>query len=214
MSPIDVIIVEDNKDVRIGLMYVLKSAPQFNIIGAFESAEDLFKSIDDDSADVILMDIELPGISGIEATSILKRKYSNIHVVILSVFEDDENVFQAICAGACGYVSKPIMPNQIIEVVEQAYSGASPMSPHIARKVLEMFKKHIPPKSADYNLTARELEVLEMLINGYNNKMIAEKMFISTFTIRAHIRNIYEKLHVHSKSQAVAKALNERILNR
>jgi DNA-binding NarL/FixJ family response regulator len=212
--PIAVAIVEDNKDLRVGTEYVLKSSPAFEVVGAFENAEDLIYRFDDIKPEVVLMDIELPGISGIEATSILKKEHQHLQIVILSVFEDDENVFQAICAGACGYISKPVMPNQIAEVVEQAFSGASPMSPHIARKVLEMFKQHLPPPRADYNLTAREVEVLDMLIQGYDNKMIAEKMFLSAYTIRAHIRNIYEKLHVHSKSQAVAKALKERLVNK
>ncbi len=209
--PISVALVEDNKDLRLGTAYVLQSSPSFQVVGAFENAEELIESFDDISPEVVLMDIELPGISGTEATSILKKKHHKLQVVIISSFEDDDNVFRAICAGACGYVAKPVMPSQILDIVEQAFSGASPMSPHIARKVLEMFKQHIPPPKADYNLTPRELEVLEMLVAGFDNKMIAEKMFLSTYTIRAHFRNIYDKLHVHSKSQAVAKALQERL---
>jgi DNA-binding NarL/FixJ family response regulator len=212
--PIAVAIVEDNKDLRVGTEYVLKSSPAFEVVGAYEKAEDLIEKFEEIMPEVVLMDIELPGMSGIEATSILKKEHHHLQIVILSVFEDDENVFQAICAGACGYISKPVMPNQIADVVEQAFSGASPMSPHIARKVLEMFKQHLPPPKADYNLTAREIEVLDMLIQGYDNKMIAEKMFLSTYTVRAHIRNIYDKLHVHSKSQAVAKALKERLVSK
>lgn len=209
---IAVALVEDNHDLRMGTAFVLRSSPSFEVVGAFESAEELVESFDDLRPDVVLMDIELPGMSGIEATSILKKEHPHVQIVMLSVYEDDENVFQAICAGACGYVSKPVMPAQIIDLVEQAFGGSSPMSPHIARKVLEMFKQHLPPPKADYNLTPRELEVLDLLIQGFDNKMIAEKLFLSTFTIRAHIRNIYEKLHVHTKSQAVAKALKERVI--
>jgi len=212
--PISVAIVEDNKDLRLGTEYILKSSAAFEVVGAYENAEELFAQIDRIMPDVVLMDIELPGISGIEATSILKKEHHHLQIVILSVFEDDENVFQAICAGACGYISKPVMPNQIIDGVEQAFSGASPMSPHIARSVLEMFRQYLPPAKADYNLTPREIEVLNMLIQGYDNRMIAEKMFLSTYTIRAHMRNIYDKLHVHSKSQAVAKALNEKLVKK
>lgn len=212
--PIAVAIVEDNKDLRLGTEYILKSSAAFEVVGSYENAEELFSQIDRIMPDVVLMDIELPGISGIEATSILKKEHHHLQIVILSVFEDDENVFQAICAGACGYISKPVMPGQIIDGVEQAFSGASPMSPHIARSVLEMFRQYLPPAKADYNLTPREIEVLNMLIQGYDNKMIAEKMFLSTYTIRAHMRNIYDKLHVHSKSQAVAKALNEKLVKK
>lgn len=208
---ISVAIVEDNKDLRVGTTYVLKASPALEVVGSYESAEELLDSFEETKPDVVLMDIELPGISGIEATAKLKADHPNVQIVILSVFEDDENVFQAICSGACGYISKPVMPNRVLDIVEQAFAGSSPMSPHIARKVLEMFKKHLPPPKADYNLTPREIEVLDMLIQGFDNKMIAEKMFLSTYTIRAHIRNIYDKLHVHSKSQAVAKALKERI---
>ena len=208
---ISVAIVEDNKDLRVGTTYVLKASPALEVVGSYESAEELLDSFEETKPDVVLMDIELPGISGIEATTKLKADHPNVQIVILSVFEDDENVFQAICSGACGYISKPVMPNRVLDIVEQAFAGSSPMSPHIARKVLEMFKKHLPPPKADYNLTPREIEVLDMLIQGFDNKMIAEKMFLSTYTIRAHIRNIYDKLHVHSKSQAVAKALKERI---
>ncbi len=209
--PIAVAIVDDNKDLRMGTAYVLSSSPSFKVVGTYETAEGLVESFDDIVPDVVLMDIELPGMNGIEATDILKKQHPHVQIVILSVFEDDENVFQAICAGACGYVAKPVMPAQVTDMVEQAFGGASPMSPHIARKVLEMFKHHIPPPKADYNLTERELEVLDYLTRGYDNKMIAEKLFLSTYTVRAHIRNIYDKLHVHSKSQAVAKALKERV---
>ncbi len=209
--PIAVAIVDDNKDLRMGTAYVLSSSPSFKVVGTYETAEGLVESFDDIIPDVILMDIELPGMNGIQATEILKKQHPHVQIVILSVFEDDENVFQAICAGACGYVAKPVMPAQVTDMVEQAFGGASPMSPHIARKVLEMFKHHLPPPKADYNLTERELEVLDYLTRGYDNKMIAEKLFLSTYTVRAHIRNIYDKLHVHSKSQAVAKALKERV---
>jgi DNA-binding NarL/FixJ family response regulator len=208
---ISVAIVEDNKDLRVGTTYVLRSSPALEVVGSYESAEELLEAFDETKPDVVLMDIELPGITGIKATEKLKSEHPNAQIVILSAFEDDENVFQAICAGACGYISKPVMPNRVLDIVEQAFAGSSPMSPHIARKVLEMFKKHLPPPKADYNLTPREIEVLDMLVQGFDNKMIAEKMFLSTYTIRAHIRNIYDKLHVHSKSQAVAKALKERL---
>jgi len=211
---ITVAIVEDNENLRLGTTFVLKSSQAFEVVGSYDSAEKLLEEFDEIRPDVVLMDIELPGMSGIEATEIIKKEHQHVQIVMLSVFSDDDNVFRAICAGACGYVAKPVMPNQVLDLVEQAFAGASPMSPHIARKVLEMFRQHLPPPKADYNLTPREMEVLELLIQGFDNKMIAEKLFLSTFTIRAHIRNIYDKLHVHSKSQAVAKALNERVISK
>jgi DNA-binding NarL/FixJ family response regulator len=210
--PITVAIVEDNHNLRMGTSYILSTSPKFKVVGEYENAEELQENFRDIKPGVVLMDIGLPGISGIEATARIKTSFPQVQIVILSVFEDNENIFQAICAGACGYISKPVMPDQLLKAVEQAFDGASPMSPNIARKVLDLFKLHVPPVKADYNLTNRELDVLTLLTQGDDNKMIAEKLFLSLFTIRAHLRNIYEKLHVHSKSQAVAKALQERLL--
>lgn len=209
---IKVAIIEDNKDLRLGASYVLKSSPAFEVTGAYETAEDFFYEVNEKMPDVVLMDIELPGIDGITATAALKKEFPRVQIVILSVYEDDDNVFKALCAGACGYVTKPVMPAEMLSVAEQAFGGSSPMSPHIARKVLNMFLQYVPPPSADYNLTPRELEVLDLLIQGYDNNKIAGKLYLSTYTIRAHIRNIYDKLHVHSKSQAVAKALKEGVV--
>jgi len=180
----------------------------------FLTAEELIDTFDDIAPDVVLMDIGLPGMSGIDAIARLKRDHPRVEIVVLSVFEDDESVFRAICAGASGYLAKPAMPQQLVEAVEHAFGGGTPMSPHIARKVLEMFKEYAPPPSADYHLTAREREVLELLVQGEDYKSIAERLFLSVFTVRAHLRNIYDKLHVHSKSQAVAKALKERVVPR
>jgi DNA-binding NarL/FixJ family response regulator len=149
--------------------------------------------------------------SGIEATVQIKRSYPRVQIVILSIFEDDDNVFEAICAGACGYLSKPVMPAQLLEAVEQAFDGAFPMSPPIARNVLELFKKHVPPTQADYSLTDHELKVLESLAQGDDHKLIAEKLSLSPSTVRDHLRSIYDKLHVHSKSRGVAKALHQRL---
>jgi DNA-binding NarL/FixJ family response regulator len=158
------------------------------------------------------MDIGLPGLSGIEATGLLKERFPRVQTVILSVHEDGENVFRAICAGAIGYLAKPVMPAQLLEAVELAFGGGTPMSPHVARRVLEMFKTYAPPRQADHNLTEREIGVLERLVEGDDYKQIADALFISLYTVRAHIRNIYDKLHVHSKSQAVSKALQEHLL--
>lgn len=210
--PIAVAIVEDHPDIRMGTSYILRTSSSCRVAGEYATAEECLAAIDDLTPDVILMDIHLPGISGIEATARLKAKYPRVEIVILSVLEDDENVFKAICSGASGYVTKPVMPAQLLEAVEDAFGGGTPMSPRIARKVLELFRQNVPPPRADYQLTPRELEVLQLLTQGDDYKQIAEKLFLSPFTIRAHIRNIYDKLHVHSKSQAVAKALREKVV--
>lgn len=210
---IAVAIVEDNPDFRLGTSFILRNSKECTVVGEYAQAEDLIEAFDDVNPEVLLMDIGLPGMSGIEATELLKREHPRLQIIILSVFEDDENVFQAICAGASGYVAKPVEPDKLLEAVDQAFAGGTPMSPHIGRKVLDMFRQHVPPKKADYNLTGREQEVLELVVQGDDFKTIAEKLFLSNFTVRAHIRNIYDKLHVHSKSQAVSKALKERILS-
>lgn len=210
--PIQVAIVEDNPDYRMGTSFLLRSSRKFNVVGEFSNAEDFLQSITAISPDVVLMDIGLPKMSGIEATAVIKEKYPRLQVIMLSVFEDDDNVFKAICAGANGYVTKPANASQLHEGVEDAYNGGTPMSPHIARKVLELFRKHIPPPNAEYNLTSREQDILERLVQGDDCKTIADKLFLSIFTVRAHIRNIYDKLHVHSLSQVVSKALKERLV--
>jgi DNA-binding NarL/FixJ family response regulator len=210
--PIAVAIVEDSPDIRLGTSYILRSSQTCTVVGEYEMAEDLMNEFDTVRPDVVLMDLGLPGMSGIEAIQQLKRQHPRLEIVVLSVFEDDENVFRAICAGASGYIAKPAAPQQLTDAVEHAFSGGTPMSPHIARKVLEMFKQNMPPPKADYNLTPRELEVLDRLVHGDDYKAVAEKLFVSLFTVRAHVRNIYDKLHVHTKSQAVAKALKENVI--
>jgi len=210
--PICVAIVEDNPDFRLGTSLILKTSPGYLVVGEFVSAEDLLQGIDDIHPDVVLMDISLPGMTGIEATRILKETAPRVQIVILTVHEDDDTVFRAICAGAIGYVTKPVLPATLLEAVDFAFGGGTPMSPHIARRVLQMFTEFHPPRKADYQLTDREISVLERLVDGDDYKQIADALFISLFTVRAHLRNIYDKLHVHSKSQAVAKALQEHLL--
>jgi DNA-binding NarL/FixJ family response regulator len=212
--PITISIVEDNPDLRLGTSCLLRSAPGLAVLGEYASAEEFFDSVAGAVPDVVLMDISLPGMSGIEAIERLRVKCPRVQAVILSVHDDDENVFRAICAGAIGYLTKPVMPARLLEAIESAFGGGTPMSPHIARRVLETFKTYAPPRQADYNLTEREVGVLERLVEGDGYKEIAETLCISVYTVRAHLRNIYDKLHVHSKSQAVSKALQERLLQR
>jgi len=210
--PIAVAIVEDSPDIRMGTSFVLRSSKACTVVGEYETAEELIDTFSEVRPEVVLMDLGLPGMSGIEAITELKRDHPRLEIIVLSVFEDDNNVFRAICAGASGYITKPATPQQLVEAVEHAFGGGTPMSPHIARKVLDMFKQHLPPPMSDYDLTPRELEVLQLLVHGEDYKSIADKLFLSVFTVRAHIRNIYDKLHVHSKSQAVVKALRENVI--
>jgi DNA-binding NarL/FixJ family response regulator len=210
--PISVAIIEDNPDIRMGTSYILRSSRSCTVAGEYGSAEEFFDAYEENLPDVILMDLGLPGMSGIQAIERLKREHSRIEIVVQSIYQDDDNVFKALCAGANGYIAKPVLPQQLLEAVEDAFSGGTPMSPRIARKVLEIFKQHAPSQKTDFRLTPRELEVLQLLVQGEDYKSVAQKLFLSLFTVRAHVRNIYDKLHVHTKSQAVAKALRENVL--
>ena len=209
---ISVAIVEDNPDYRLGTSMMLTNSRKFQVVGEYEQAETLIDDFPDVTPDVVLMDIGLPGISGIEAAARLKREYPYVQIIMLTVYDDDEKVFQAICAGASGHVSKNVNAEKLVEAVEDAFNGGTPISPHIASRVLQMFKDNLPTKNISYSLTKRELKVLEHLVQGDDYKTIADKLFLSNYTVRAHTRNIYDKLHVHSKSQAVAKALKENLL--
>ncbi len=210
--PISVAIVEDNPDIRMGTSYILRSSRGCSVAGEYGTAEEFFEAYEENLPDVVLMDLGLPGMSGLKAIERLKHEHPRIEIVVQSIYQDDDNVFRALCAGANGYIAKPVLPQQLLEAVEDAFSGGTPMSPRIARKVLEVFKQHAAPQKTDFHLTCRELEVLQLLVQGEDYKSVADKLFLSLFTVRAHVRNIYDKLHVHTRSQAVAKALQEMVL--
>lgn len=208
---IGVAIVEDHDDFREGLFHIIQNTEGFKCAGAFSSVEDALRKLPD--ADVWLMDIGLPGKSGVDGVRAIKQKKSQTRVIMLTVFEDDQHLFEAIVAGADGYLLKKTPPARILQAIEEAAAGGMPMTPRIARQTVELFKHYIPPANThDFALTAREKEILHLLIEGLNYNMIAERLFISLDTVRNHIRHIYEKLHVHSKSQAVAKALKQSIV--
>jgi len=186
------------------------------LAGAYPDCSNLESRIEYSKPDVVLMDIEMPGMNGVEAVKIIKRKFPDITVVMQTVFEDDDKVFDAICSGASGYLLKDTPPSRLMESIKEAYEGGAPMSPSIAKKTLNLFQKFLSPLSGnthiDYHLSPREKEVLEGLVNGYSYKMIAANCSISFDTVRTHIRNIYHKLHVASMSEAVAKAIRERLV--
>lgn len=211
---ITVSIVEDNADYRLGIAYLLKTSRGVTVRGEYASAEAFFAALPAAAPDVVLMDIGLPRMSGIEAIRQLQVRCPRVQAIVLSVHADDEHVFEAICAGAVGYLTKPVEGGALVEAIECAFDRGAPMSPHVARRVLEMFKEYAPPPHADYNLSEREVAVLDRLVEGDGCKEIAEALFISVYTVRAHLRNIYDKLHVHSKSQAVSKALQERLVQK
>ena len=210
---IKVTIFEDNNSLRQSLYQLINGSDGFKCVGAFEDCLDLLKNIEDSKPDVVLMDIEMPGINGIEAVGILKEKYPNIKILMQTIFEDNEKIFNSILAGASGYILKNTSPSRFLDFIKETYEGGAPMSPSVATKVLKMMAEQSPSaKSESFNLSDREKEILSCLVKGMSYKLIADACFISIDTVRGHIRNIYEKLHVHSKGEAIATAIKSKIV--
>jgi len=213
---VKVVIFEDRKSVREAISLLVEGTAGLELAGAYPDCSNLEDRIQHSQPDVVLMDIEMPGMNGVEAVKVIKREFPGITVVMQTVFEDDDKVFDAICSGASGYLLKDTPPSRLMESIKEAYEGGAPMSPSIAKKTLNLFQKFLSPLSgnihSDYHLSPREKEVLEWLVKGYSYKMIAASCTISFDTVRTHIRNIYHKLHVASMSEAVAKAIRERLV--
>lgn len=200
-------IIEDHTEFRNGICLMLKTTEGFECTGSFGSVEEALEKLND--CDIILLDINLPGISGLHGIEKLKHKIPECKIIILTVYDDAQNVFRAILEGADGYILKKTPPQRLLQAIEEVMEGGAPMTPVIARQALNLFKKYVPKSSSHDLLSARESEILKYLVEGLSNDEISSKLFISIQTVRNHIRHIYEKLHVHSKSQAVAKALKE-----
>lgn len=211
---IRVAIFEDNKHLRETLEILLNNAEGFTCSGAYPNCKDMEGQLMVNPCDVILMDIEMPGMNGIEATKILKQRFPNIHILIQTVFFEDEYIFNAICAGASGYILKSTSLADYLQAITDVQSGGSPMTPGIARRVLELFKVNLEPAvpAKDYNLTTQEKKVLQLLVDGKSYKMIANELFVAPDTVKSHVRNIYAKLHVHSGTEAVSLAIRDRIV--
>lgn len=211
---VKVTIFEDRKSVREALALLVKGSLGLELAGAYPNCNNLINDIESSLPDVVLMDIEMPGMNGVDAVKILKQRYPDIIIIMQTVFEDDDKIFNAICAGASGYLLKDTPPQRLMESIAEAYNGGAPMSPSIAKKTLNIFQKVFlgDKKDDGYNLSTREKEVLQWLVKGYSYKMIADTCKISYDTVRTHVRNIYTKLHVASSTQAVAKALKERLV--
>ena len=210
---IKVVIFEDNGSLRKSLFQLIDGSDGFKCVGAFEDCLDILKNIEDTKPDVVLMDIEMPGINGIEGVRILREKYPDLKILMQTIFEDNEKIFNSILAGASGYILKNTSPTRFLDFIKETYEGGAPMSPSVATKVMKMVVEQSPnAKVNNFNLTEREKEILSCLVKGMSYKLIADACFISIDTVRGHIRNIYEKLHVHSKSEAVATALKRNII--
>jgi DNA-binding NarL/FixJ family response regulator len=210
---IRVTIFEDNNSLRNGLYQLINGSEGFHCVGAFEDCLNLMRNIEETKPNVVLMDIEMPGINGIEAVRMLREKYPDLKILMQTIFEDNEKIFQSILAGASGYILKNTSPSRFLEFIKETYEGGAPMSPSVATKVMKMVVDQSPSaKTQNFNLSEREKEILSCLVKGMSYKLIADACFISIDTVRGHIRNIYEKLHVHSKGEAVAKAIKSNIV--
>jgi len=212
MEEIRVSIFEDNKHLRESLYYLVHGSPGLTCSGQHADCSDLLHVVEREQPHVILMDIELPGISGIEAVRLIRSRFPDIQVLMQTIFQDDQSIFNAICAGASGYLLKSTSPAGYIEAIKDAYNGGSPMTGTIARKVLQLFQDNVQETVSDYQLTTREKEILAFLIKGHSFKMIAHALEISYETVRTHMKNIYAKLHVNSNTEAVSKVLRERLV--
>jgi len=210
---IKVALFEDNRSLREGLAAMINGTSGFECTGAFPNCNNLLKNISQAKPDVILMDIEMPGINGIEAVAMIKEEFPDMKILMETIFDDDEKIFNSICAGAEGYILKHTSPAEIMEAIKEIYEGGSPMTPSVANRVLKMVKTkpEIHTKET-FDLSLREKEILTCLVNGMSYKMVADICFISVDTVNVHIKNIYRKLQVHSKSEAVAKAIRGRIV--
>jgi DNA-binding NarL/FixJ family response regulator len=209
-------IFDDNKNIRESITMLLQTVPMFDMVGSYAHVLDCVDDVKECKPDIVLMDIEMPGMTGIEAVRAIKKEYPHIQILMQTVFEDDDRVFDSICAGASGYILKNHLNTKLVDAIMELQYGGSPMSPSIARKVLgklQQMPQHVMPAEApDYHLTPREKEVLACIVNGLSYKMIADQLNISYETVRSHVKKIYEKLHVASLTEAVAKAINQRIV--
>jgi DNA-binding NarL/FixJ family response regulator len=214
--PIRVAIFEDNKLVRESFEAILNGTEGFICTGAFSSCNNLHQDVEKSRPEVVLMDIEMSGMNGIEATRIIKQQYPDIKILIQTVFEDDDKIFAAICAGASGYILKKTSPAKLIDAISEIYTGGAPMSPGIAAKILYLFQRFAPANKNDaeapVQLSHREKEILSLMMDGDNFHAIAGKIFISYDTVRTHVRNIYKKLHVTSVNQAIVKGFKQRLI--
>ncbi|MBW0176924.1 response regulator transcription factor [Sediminibacterium sp.] len=206
------LIYEDNPQLREGLTMLINGSDGFEVLSAFKNCNNVEDEVQAFKPDVILMDIDMPGTNGIEGLKKIREIDTDVKILMLTVFDDNKNVFDAISNGANGYVLKKTPPARLLEYIQEAQTGGAPMTSSIATQVLKMFSSLNNEKGEDYDLSEREKQVLQLLVNGYSYKMIASEMFIAIDTVRSHIKKIYEKLHVNSKSEAVAKAFRNKIV--
>ena len=211
MNTIRVAIVEDHREIRESLTLLLGSTPGFLVSNGYPSMEAALPRISPETADIVLVDLGLPGMSGIEGIRILKDRHPKLPTVVLTVYDDDARIFDALCAGACGYLLKKTPQARLLESIREVLDGGAPMSPEVARRVIALFRAVRPPEKVDYELTPHETRLLRLLVEGHNYKTAAKELGVTVNTISYHMRRIYDKLQVHSKSEAVSKALRDHV---
>ena len=209
---IRVAVIEDHREFRDYLTALINGTEGLVCTGSYHSMEEALRKIGSSLPDVVLTDLGLPGMSGVEGIGVLKEKYPDLLLLVQTVYEDDERIFNALCNGASGYLLKRTPPARLIEGLKEAVAGGAPMSPEVARKVIKLFREIRPPERADYHLTAHELRLLKLFVDGHNYKTAAQELKVTTSTINFHLQNIYQKLQVHSKTEAVAKALRSGLI--
>ena len=209
---IKVAIVEDEREIRECLALLVNGTEGYTCTGSYRSMEEALERIARHVPDVVLSDIGLPGMSGIDGVRLLKERYPNLLVLMLTVYDDDERIFDAMCAGACGYLLKKTPPARLLDSLREVVAGGAPMSPEVARRVIALFREIRPPERADYHLTPHETRLLKLFVEGHNYKTAAAELRVSVNTVNFHVRSIYDKLQVHSRSEAVVKALLNRLV--
>jgi DNA-binding NarL/FixJ family response regulator len=212
VSTIRVALVEDQRRIREGLAELIATEPDLQVVGQYESMEAALPAMRKESLDVLLADIGLPGMSGIEGVRMIHEHLPELPILMLTVHGDDDSVFAAVCAGACGYLLKETEPAKLLNCIRELHAGGAPMSPEIARKVVSSFRRFAPAGQPEAELSPRQLEILRLLAEGHSYKTCAESLDLSLDTVRFHVRKIYDRLHVHSRSEAVWKALVSGVL--
>ena len=210
---IKVAIIEDRREIRQALGMLIGGTEGYRLTGSYRSMEEALEKIGSELPDVALVDIGLPGMSGTNGIRILKERYPDLATLVLTVYEDDRRIFAALCAGACGYLLKKTPPARLLESLKEAVSGGAPMSPEVAHRVISLFRDIRPSAGVDCELTPHEIRLLKLLVKGHNYKTAAGELNVSVNTISFHMRRIYEKLQVHSKSEAVAKAMRDHLVS-
>jgi DNA-binding NarL/FixJ family response regulator len=207
-----VVLIEDLRDIRQSLTALINGTPGFKCVAAFSSVESALAQIERETPDIILTDLGLPGMSGVEGIKRFRSLLPETPIVALTIYDNDEKIFDALCSGASGYLLKNTPPARLLESLREAFDGGAPMSPVIALRVVKLFREFRPPTHADFNLTPQETELLRLIVEGHYKKTAAREMGISFHTVSFHLKNIYEKLQVHSKTEAVAKAIRDKVV--